>query len=872
MHDRTESHFVFLAQKTENTFDLIIYDATLYFRIAGALGWDLVGATFSQGGFVVDGFALLRNCEVLTEDLNALNRQKAECPSDAYLVSSLRLLVDGFLGDEEVFRSFGHTFLHEQQYISFDHWKKFQASRAVKDIMLLDHGFHEAERDRASTLRSHDEEFIGEAEHDHESTLGPKVEPALQYQERFVPWQEEDCLTERTAPIPEISTTLGNSGEDYPTASLAEYLSTPLGGATITPEQVEVMSFIRTLYKVEDQDPAGPCLSPKELLEQLPGPATADLSTSVPWQPDIQSTSDWQSRFSYVEFQGDYSTDYDLDGFQDFQKSFEAELHHALRLQKAHLVREALLRHQGCDRIFPVLLSSIQEAAELGRGDILTLLLDSDHFDPRVNINTTAARMEMCLQVTMRYNLQETGEILVEYYLRHELYNWGNIDWVAYEAARHGCHWVLSSIMSKANLDAMDLAYQAAKHAPVGTIQATLIVLSSFEPELLRISIDNAAKAADTRSVRALLSAAQESKDLRHAGIVWEAARTGDAQTLFSIFGPDARNTVLTLLQEAGNMRVRQVHDIFTRRYPRLLMHLRKASCRFPINIEGFTYKWQDWESNSALLAWDRGIRALKHLVQGNVPDNVPDVMLVLSIAEALSATLESTYTPSKSWSDEFLGDLPRWQTILPKSLHAAYAYCAGGLWGMKLNKSIPPEPLSDSDLLDRFQGLAICLLHETTDVLGLNENASGNSLHSSQQRRACLGQAETESQNSPLHPFPYHEASARWLEPWDDRMDHEIDMEPNEVCPRRPRTWQAITERLQYSIPSSKVPSIFIMMGAIFFCLLQFTFCKFLAMACPEQYSDTFPSLASLSDHPSGSDTQFFFSLHSAILLQSIF
>lgn len=347
---------------------------------------------------------------------------------------------------------------------------------------------------------------------------------------------------------------------------------------------------------------------------------------------------------------------------------------------------------------------------------------------------------------------------------------------------------------------------------------------------------------------------------------------TGDAKTLCSIFGPGARKTVLILLQEAGNIRVRQVHDIFTTRYPRLLMHLRKASCRFPINIEGFMYKWQDWNSNSALLAWDRGIRALKHLVQGNVPDNVPDVMLVLSIAEALSATLESTYTPSKSWSDAFLRDLPRWQTLLPRSLHAAYAYCARGLWGMKPNKTTSPEPLSDPDLLDRFQGLAICLLRDAADVLGLNENASGNSLHSSQQRRACHGLAETESQESPPHSSPDHEASMRWLEPWDDRMDHGIDMEPNEVSPRRPRTWQAITERLQYSIPSSKVPSIFIMMGAIFFCLLQFTFCKFLAMACPEQYSDTFSSLASLSDHHSGSDTHFFFSLHSAILLQSIF
>lgn len=814
-HGRTESHFVFLAQKTKNTFNLIIYDATLYLRIAEALGWDIVGAVFDQGGFVVDGFALLQKCEILTQDLEALIQQNSGDRSDAYLVSSMRLLVDGFLGDEEVFRSFGHTFLYEQQHISFDHWKKFQVSRAVKDIMLLDHGFQEAEVDGVSGYFG-DEDICQSEDHNTATRRMRETTRRLSNSMLTAIFAAHDAAIYDGSPEPVRSI-----------SSLANSVAATTVEASTTPEEVEVINFVKTLIDIEDQHQFGPSPSPQELLEQLPAPATTRFSIRSPSQPEIRPTAHIQLDASDVWLREPSPVHYS----EDLHRDFEDELHDALRLQELHWVQEALLRHQRCDRTFTVLLSSIEKAAELGRGDILTLLLSSSHFDPRVDPATAAARMKMALQVTMSRNLQETGEILIEYYLRHELYNWSNMGSIANIAARHRCHWILSSIIPKVNVHPVEFAYRATKHGADGPLQPTLEVLSSFEPDVFRLCIDYAAKAADTRSVRVLLSAAQHSTDLRHASIIWEGAMTGDAQVLWSIFGSSARKTVLILLQEAGNIRVRQVHEIFTRRYPQLLMHLRKASCHFSINIEGLMCKWKGWKPSNSLIAWDRGIRALKHLVQGNAPDNFPDVMLVLSIAKALSTTLDGTYMPSNSWSGAFLRDLPRWQTLLPLSQHAAYSYCVRGLWGVELNKSTSPEPLSDPDLLDRFQSLAICLLRDTTDILGLHESPSGFSLHSSQRRRACHGLADPESHESPPRSFSYQEISTRCLRPWNDQIGHGIDPEPNEVSPRRPRTWQAITERLRYSIPSSKVPSIFIMMGATFFCLLQFTFCKFLAM-----------------------------------------
>lgn len=695
----------------------------------------------------------------------------------------MRLLVDGFLGDEEVFRSFGHTFLHEQQHLRFDHWKKFQASQAVKDIMLLDHGFQQAEFDRVSN--PYDEEGICGTEHDDEPALRKSMKDVRHYKLNL------DCGMTNTvqglAAPARFASTVGDTGEVISTSSSADSVVTPTVGMSMGAAEAEIINLfnlVEEFIEVEDWDQFAPCLSPENILG-----------------------NDWFAPYRH-------------DPLVLGEKFWGSEA-------------RALLQSKACDQMFSDLILSVQIAAEPVRGEILTLL-DPRSFDPRADPATAAVQMEKALQVTMKYRITETGEIILNSYLRHELYNWGNMDWVVVEAARHGCHWILTSTMPQATVHPTELAYQTAKHAASKLLKPILEVLSSFEPDIFRLCIDHAAKATDTRSVRALLSAAKDSKDLRYASLIWEAAMTGDAQVLWFMFGSGARKTVLILLQEAGNIRVRQTHEIFTRRHPHFLKILRKASWRFLIGIESLMCMWDDGKPRSSLPAWNRGIRDLKRLVQGNIPDNFPDVMLLLSIAKSLSTTLDGTYTLSKSWTDAFLRDLPRWMILLPDSQHAAYAYCVRGLWGKDVNESISTEHLSNSDLLDRFQGLAICLLRDARDIMGLNENVSGNSLYSSQRRRVLYRDpADPASEESSPRSPPHHEAPERRLGSRHDQMGHEIDPEPNEGSPHCPHTWQAITERLRYRIPQSQVLSMLIMMGAIFFCLLQFTFCKFLTTNC---------------------------------------
>jgi hypothetical protein len=56
-------------------------------------------------------------------------------------MSSLRLLIDGFLTDSDVFKSFGFEHLYERGYLSFEHWNAFQHRQFKNDIALLEDAY-----------------------------------------------------------------------------------------------------------------------------------------------------------------------------------------------------------------------------------------------------------------------------------------------------------------------------------------------------------------------------------------------------------------------------------------------------------------------------------------------------------------------------------------------------------------------------------------------------------------------------------------------------------------------------------------------------------------------------------------------------------
>ncbi len=85
-----------------------------------------------------DGLAVLAKYEQLKQRLASFPSLN-EGPSWAVL--ALSLLVDSFLTDREIFRTFGYENLYEHGCLSFELWKEFQRRQLDDDITLLDNSF-----------------------------------------------------------------------------------------------------------------------------------------------------------------------------------------------------------------------------------------------------------------------------------------------------------------------------------------------------------------------------------------------------------------------------------------------------------------------------------------------------------------------------------------------------------------------------------------------------------------------------------------------------------------------------------------------------------------------------------------------------------
>ena len=89
----------------------------------------------------INGLALLKHYHTLIRRLRDLRLDLCHNPATKALILELGLLVDGLLGDGQVFKSFGYDTLYELKFLDYQLWKCFQQQKCDKDITALDDGF-----------------------------------------------------------------------------------------------------------------------------------------------------------------------------------------------------------------------------------------------------------------------------------------------------------------------------------------------------------------------------------------------------------------------------------------------------------------------------------------------------------------------------------------------------------------------------------------------------------------------------------------------------------------------------------------------------------------------------------------------------------
>jgi hypothetical protein len=98
----------------------------------------LEGLSTSEKSRPLDGFTLLRYHFTLKRHLLQIVGESAQDVSH-----ELQLLVDGLLGDGQVFQSFGYETLYERGYLDYELWSTFQQQRIDSDIDGLDEAFRD---------------------------------------------------------------------------------------------------------------------------------------------------------------------------------------------------------------------------------------------------------------------------------------------------------------------------------------------------------------------------------------------------------------------------------------------------------------------------------------------------------------------------------------------------------------------------------------------------------------------------------------------------------------------------------------------------------------------------------------------------------
>ena len=139
-HDRIPEAFSFVAYKSSGQLAIAIHSSDLYSELISILGFEELYVEGTDQANIVNGLALLKNYPTLKVHLNAIQSNTRVLGS---LVFEMMLLIDGFLADGEIFKSYGYEDLYENGFMTYDHWKELQQAQLEKDISTLERSYDE---------------------------------------------------------------------------------------------------------------------------------------------------------------------------------------------------------------------------------------------------------------------------------------------------------------------------------------------------------------------------------------------------------------------------------------------------------------------------------------------------------------------------------------------------------------------------------------------------------------------------------------------------------------------------------------------------------------------------------------------------------
>lgn len=199
--------------------------------------------------------------------------------------------------------------------------------------------------------------------------------------------------------------------------------------------------------------------------------------------------------------------------------------------------------------------------------------------------------------------------------------------------------------------------------------------------------------------------------------------------------------------------------------------------------------------------AWQSGIKTLRRVSGGQLPEDSGEVLAFLCVCKAVSDTLD--FFTGSGYTAIFFADLRRWG-LLFEDRFDCYNHLIRGVWGIDVtNERLSP---SSSELLQYAQGLVSSLVGATSGLIRPTAEGGRDGLEESQ---------------------------LRWLERDTTRRDVENDRglvgqePPDNPLPETPRLSEMILDDISSTRISGEL--VILMTGAAFLIILIFLLCEYI-------------------------------------------
>ena len=734
--------FIFEVDKSVNQMHITIYSHSLYDELATHIPLDNVEGGLGCPTRIVNGLALLRQYHTLMRLLKDLRSALCDNPTNRSLALEMDLLVNGLLGDGQVFQSFGYEKLYELGFLDYQLWKFFQKQKLDNDITELDDGFCAIDDEEAlSTSESESRSittFVEEGMADGDGAVKDPTEPLLDIDETQGPFSRPAGTDN-----PEVytSTTLHMTDEpdahgyshpsatsDFGQLSGASHQSDENVLASLSPpgklrtdlEQTLLVEELRLAAKAGDEGVV------RLLLDR-----GADKEKGDPWEDSPLSLAAMAGHEGIVRLLLDHGADVNkgailrdppislavtagyegivrllLDHRADVNKEDgwrDLPLVLAVRAGDKGMVRLLLDHGADVNKTNSWRISPLSQAIEAGHEGIVRLLLGY-----RANVNEMASLGDLPLVLAVRAGDKGMVRLLLEHGADPNIADyWGTPPLsLATEAGHEG----IVQLLHEAKINALDSG----------------------------IALSMAVKQRHVCHVRSLI---REGADVQLAALHLQGEGGNHMQWLLKVaWGSSGASNVgkrknWQSTDSDASENTRHVRLKFVGQY----MLMTKSAQNSQTRLRDLPQQFHNYRE-----AWRAGIETMREVSRGETPRGVYETLAFLSLARAIVETLRDR--KNCDYLEDFEQDLGRWGQLFKNAEDLeAYEEALNLMWGVVYNEHTSRDRgHMDEDALIRFQELASTLVGRANDLLGFEASHDRRSEHY-QQGRLKIGQIPIE-------------------------------------------------------------------------------------------------------------------------------